>query len=192
MVVLSNLVIPMRGIDNLYGSTKMLIKKGNIFDCQSEALVAPSNSKGIANHGIAHMFKKNFPYGYTVYKDACDANDVTPGKLYPVEVSNKNPKHIIYFPTRATPEENCASYIIESGLEELLSVIEEKQLRAVGMPAIGCGTGGLSWVEFIKLVDKILGNLDDCNIVVYHTSPLSFRRSVDTYKKSSLDSIYSI
>ena len=48
------------------------LKKGNLFDCPTEAIVNTINCVGVMGKGIALEFKNRYPENYKVYKKACD------------------------------------------------------------------------------------------------------------------------
>jgi hypothetical protein len=56
---------------------------------------------------------------------------------------------------------------IVDGLQDLRRVIEEKHIRSVALPPLGCGNGGLDWSEVKPEIESALGSLEAVEIEVY-------------------------
>ncbi len=56
--------------------------KGNLLECQAEALVNTVNTEGIMGKGIALQFRQAFPEMYRAYKRACQNGEVQIGKMH--------------------------------------------------------------------------------------------------------------
>ena len=54
-------------------------------------------------------------------------------------------KIIINFPTKKDWKHKSKIEYVESGLKDLAKVIEERRIKSIAMPPLGCGNGGLDW-----------------------------------------------
>lgn len=77
--------------------------------------------------------------------------------MYPVF---KQGKWIMNFPTKKHWRQKSRLAYIETGLQDLVRVIETKGIQSIAVPALGCGLGGLDWREVKKLLEQYLGCLD--------------------------------
>lgn len=118
---------------------------GNLLDAEAEALVNTVNCVGFMGKGIAAQFKNKFPENYRAYKRACDDKKVKPGSIFAFETGLiNNPKFILNFPTKRHWRDKSRIEDIESGLEDLISLIKKLGIKSIAIPALGCGLGGLS------------------------------------------------
>ena len=142
--------------------------KGNLLEADVEAVVNTVNTVGIMGKGIALMFKEQFPRNYQAYACACESGEVRVGKMFVME--NKElfgPKWIINFPTKTHWRVKTRIEWIEEGLEDLVRVIREKNIRSIAVPPLGCGQGGLDWRAVRPLIAAALENVDDLRAVIF-------------------------
>ena len=67
------------------------LMRGNLLECQAEALVNTVNVEGIMGKGVALQFRQAFPEMYRAYKQACQAGEVQPGKMFIFRLSSSKP-----------------------------------------------------------------------------------------------------
>lgn len=146
----------------------MRFTEGNLLDADVEAVVNTVNTVGVMGKGIALMFKERFPENYAAYAAACKAKEVRIGKMF-VSPTNEldGPRWVINFPTKEHWRAPARLDWVRAGLAALRKVIQERQIRSVALPPLGCGNGGLDWAEVRPLIEDALGDLDDVDIVVY-------------------------
>jgi O-acetyl-ADP-ribose deacetylase (regulator of RNase III) len=84
--------------------------------------------------------------------------------------ASAKPRYIVNFPTKNHWRD--ASYLtdIRSGLESLAFEIDLLKISSIAIPALGCGLGGLDWLDVRELIQKELGNCEKTSVFVY--SPL--------------------
>ena len=58
------------------------LAKGNLLEAPAEALVNTVNCVGVMGKGIALQFKQAFPENFKAYKQACNRDEVEPGKMF--------------------------------------------------------------------------------------------------------------
>jgi O-acetyl-ADP-ribose deacetylase (regulator of RNase III) len=141
---------------------------GNLLDAPAEALVNTVNTEGVMGKGIALMFREAFDENYRAYKAACDAGKVKVGEMFVTETGQlANPRFIINFPTKKHWRHPSRLEYIETGLADLARVIEERHIRSVAVPPLGCGNGGLDWSKVRPAIEATLGKLQGVEIAVF-------------------------
>jgi len=141
---------------------------GNLLEAETEALVNTVNTVGIMGKGIALQFKEQFPQNFKLYAAACKKGEVQIGRMLVVkELTTSGEKIIINFPTKTEWFKKSQYRYIEEGLEDLVRVIKEYEIKSIAVPPLGCGNGGLKWDNIKMLMDKYLGNIEGVDILVY-------------------------
>ncbi len=141
---------------------------GNLLDAEVEVLVNAVNTAGIMGKGIALMFKERFPENFVAYTEACKAGRVRTGSMFVTRVDEPGgARWIINFPTKQHWRNPSKLEWVRDGLADLREVIEERKIRSIALPRLGCGLGGLDWEDVRPLIESALGDLEDVEIVVY-------------------------
>lgn len=105
------------------------IVSGNLLECEAKAIVNAVNCVGVMGKGLALQFKKAFPDNFLAYEKACKNKSVVPGKMFVFDRGNDlNPQFLINFPTKRHWKEQSRLEDIESGLKDLVSVINELKI----------------------------------------------------------------
>jgi O-acetyl-ADP-ribose deacetylase (regulator of RNase III) len=142
--------------------------KGNLLETEAQAIVNTVNTVGIMGKGIALQFKEQFPTNFKIYASQCKKGQVQIGKMLVVkENSLRGEKIIINFPTKTEWYKKSQYNYIESGLKDLVRVIEEYKIKSIAIPPLGCGNGGLKWEKVKLLMEKYLSNLKNTEIAIY-------------------------
>ncbi len=141
---------------------------GNILDSEAEALVNTVNTAGVMGKGIALQFKKTYPSNFKAYHQACNSGEVEVGKLFVTKDRNVSTgeKIIINFPTKKDWRKPSEYEYIEKGLEELIKVINDFNIKSIAIPPLGAGNGGLEWEKVRRIIAQHLSKLDT-EILVY-------------------------
>lgn len=143
-------------------------KNGNLLQADVEALVNTVNTVGVMGKGIALQFKQAFPENFAAYEKAAKREQIVPGKMFIHETGQfSNPRYIINFPTKRHWRAKARFEDIEAGLQDLVQVIREKQIRSIAIPPLGCGFGGLDWQEVRSIILSALENVPDVQAWVY-------------------------
>lgn len=165
--------------------SKFEFRKGNLLDSEAEAIVNTVNTVGVMGKGIALLFRKAYPENYKKYKSECRKNNIKVGKMFYVRVgedtspslfeqttdSNKSeyPLWIINFPTKQHWRSPSKLEWIDEGLQDLKRVLEEKKIRSVALPQLGCGNGGLDWRDVEQKIRKTFVDGGDRTIIIYES-----------------------
>lgn len=141
---------------------------GNILESDAEALVNTVNTEGVMGKGIALQFKKAFPTNFKLYVDACKNDKIAIGKSLVTKDSNLDlgERYIINFPTKKTWRKPSEYQFIEKGLDDLINIIHEYNIKSIAIPPLGAGNGGLVWEEVKKIIEYKLLKID-VDIFVY-------------------------
>lgn len=145
---------------------------GNILESDAQALINTVNTVGVMGKGIALQFKKAYHNNYKAYTEACKKNEVAVGRLFVTKDSNLNSgeKYIINFPTKTDWRKPSEYSYVETGLDDLIKVIYEKDIQSVAIPPLGAGNGGLDWGKVKRIIEQ---KLHDLNIAITVYEPTS-------------------
>jgi O-acetyl-ADP-ribose deacetylase (regulator of RNase III) len=145
-------------------------KKGDLLADEAFALVNTVNMGDVMGKGIALAFKKEFPFNYRCYVDACQGGLVGIGKMLCMDDTSSlyGTKLIINFPTKIRWWLPSEYHYIEAGLEALVKCIADHQINSIAIPALGCGNGGLDWQMVKPMIEKHLSCL---NITIHIYEP---------------------
>ena len=144
------------------------LTQGDILHADAEALVNTVNCVGVMGRGIALQFKKAFPENFKRYKAVCDKKELQPGKMFIHDLNRfLNPRYIINFPTKRHWRGKSRMADIEAGLETLVVEVRQRGIHSVAIPPLGCGLGGLPWVDVRARIEDAFDDLKDVRILLY-------------------------
>ena len=86
------------------------------------------------------------------------------------------PRWIVNFPTKKHWRHPSKLEWVVEGLQNLSRVVQEKGIRSIALPPLGCGNGGLDWHEVRSEIERVLGPLEGVDVLVFE--PTSKYRSV--------------
>ncbi len=146
----------------------MELRRGDIFEAQAEALVNTVNTVGVMGKGVALQFKRVFPDNFRAYAEACKRDEVEVGKVFVFDrYTLENPRYIFNFPTKRHWRGRSRIEYIQTGLEDLVRQIRDLDIRSIALPPLGCGHGGLNWVEVRALIEEASDRLPEVKFLVY-------------------------
>jgi O-acetyl-ADP-ribose deacetylase (regulator of RNase III) len=149
----------------------ILIKKGDMFAEPVEALVKTVNCVGVMGKGVALEFKNRWPANFKAYKKLCDDKELQPGQMFVFDTKSlfdsEGPRFLVNFPTKAHWRSKSKMSYVEDGLDALASAIQEYGIKSIGIPPLGCGNGGLNWVDVKPLIVSKLSEIEGVDIVVF-------------------------
>lgn len=141
---------------------------GDIFDGRNQAIICPVNCYGVMGKGLALQFKHKYPDMYAYYNSECKKKRLTIGKLM---VWNnfviEKPYYIILFPTKIHWRTESKLKYIRSGLRALKYTINDLKIKSIGIPALGCGGGGLDFDGVLEVIQNELYDLQNIGITIY-------------------------
>lgn len=144
-------------------------KNGDILKEDTEALINTVNCTGVMGRGIALQFKNAFPENFKAYASACKHNKVQPGKMFVYQTDQlTNPRFIINFPTKRHWRNKSLIEDIETGLEDLVKVINQLKIQSIAIPPLGSGLGGLNWNHVKPKIEEALKKVDsNVRVIIY-------------------------
>ena len=143
-------------------------KMGDIFQEDVEALVNSVNCVGVMGRGIALQFKKAFPENFKAYAQACERDEVQPGRMFVYESEKMtSPRYIINFPTKRHWRGRSRIEDIEAGLEALVREIEDRGIRSIAIPPLGTNLGKLQWRDVRPRIEAALGKLEGVTAILF-------------------------
>ena len=144
------------------------LRTGDIFEADVEALVNSVNCVGVMGRGIALQFKNAFPENFKAYEQACNRDEVQPGRMFVYESGKMtNPRYIINFPTKRHWRAKSRIEDIESGLDALTDEIRARNIRSIAIPPLGSSLGGLDWADVRPRIETALGKLEDLQVLLF-------------------------
>lgn len=146
--------------------TLSIIRNGDIFSSSCQTLVNPINCVGIMGKGLALEFKNRYPLMFDKYKDLCNNNLLSIGKLwlYKDEESGKN---ILNFPTKNDWKESSSYEYIELGLNKFTDTYISRGITSIAFPMLGCGCGNLNRDMVLDILLKYLYRCDNLIVEIY-------------------------
>jgi O-acetyl-ADP-ribose deacetylase (regulator of RNase III)/uncharacterized protein YwgA len=142
--------------------------EGNLLKADAEALVNTVNTVGVMGKGIALQFKRAFPDNFRQYEQACHENQVEPGQMYTVSTGSLlNPRYIINFPTKRHWKGKSRLEDIEHGLQSLIKEIRRLGIQSIAVPPLGCGNGGLEWLQVKHLIEEAFVEVPDVRVLLF-------------------------
>jgi O-acetyl-ADP-ribose deacetylase (regulator of RNase III) len=85
---------------------------------------------------------------------------VATGKLF-------NPKYIINFPTKRHWRDKLKIEDVQTGLKALVAEVQQLGITSIAIPALGCGNGGLDWLEVKPLIESAFAELAEVKAIVF-------------------------
>lgn len=144
------------------------LRRGDILKQDAEALVNTVNCVGVMGRGVALQFRKAYPENYKAYREACARREIQPGRMLVFDLNRLvNPRLIINFPTKRHWKGKSRLDDVRTGLQDLVKVLQQHQVRSVAVPPLGCGLGGLDWRTVRPLIEEALGALPDLHVYLF-------------------------
>ena len=139
------------------------VLKGDILKTECQVLVNPVNCVGIMGAGLAKKIKEIFPKTFEDYVLACKYEQIKPGVIkWHSSFDSKSPiRYIVSFPTKDHWRDKSNLIDIRSALKELKATLAKcrRSIFSVAIPALGCGLGGLQWMDVKGLIEHELKDL---------------------------------
>lgn len=141
---------------------------GNIFESEALCLVNTVNCEGYMGKGMAYQFKLLYPENNRDYVRACKSGELHIGSIHSYF---EDGKLIVNFPTKDKWREKSKMSYVQTGLDLLVALIKEKEIKSIAVPPLGCGNGGLVWNEVKQVIEDKMSDVSDiCNITVFEPS----------------------
>lgn len=130
----------------------------------AEGLVNPVNCQGVAGRGLALQFKERFPANDAYYRFACYLSYLQPGGVAPFCDAGT---WIFNLATKNHWRKPSQLRWLRRGALQLARACDEKRIRTLALPRVGCGLGGLPWPRVRPLMVESFAPLEDCVVYVF-------------------------
>lgn len=144
-----------------------LKSNGNIFTTDVEAIVNPVNCVGVMGAGLAKAFAEKFPLMELDYMEYCKTGILRPGDIHTYYSNLRYFRWIINFPTKDDWRHPSELAYIDRGMISLTNFVERLRIKSVGIPALGCGLGGLDWKDVQRVVSYHVGRLPNVDWYIF-------------------------
>lgn len=128
----------------------------SILTSQGQTVVNTVNTVGVMGKGLASSFKTKYPDMFKAYKELCDEGRFNIGNLWLWKVANQ---WVLNFPTKKHWRQPSRLSYVEAGLEKFVQQYEQRGIREIAFPRLGCGNGGLEWDDVRPLMVNYLSPL---------------------------------
>ena len=103
---------------------------------------------------------------YREYKFLCLTKQYNPGDVFDYDYGEG---HIYNLATQQTWRSGAKIEYIEASLNKMMEIATLHNVRAIAMPAIGAGLGGLKWNDVKTVIDNVAAAFTDVNLYVVET-----------------------
>ena len=126
---------------------------GDIFRLEVELKLCPVNTLGVMGNGLALAFTWKYPNVYKRYRELCQTKQFSADQILIVD-------GVVCFPTKREFYYDSKLEYIEANLRKLAKYCEDKKIKTLALPALGCGKGNLEFEAVERLVEDLLGPLE--------------------------------
>lgn len=131
----------------------------------TEVVVCTTNSIGVMGKGIAKYFREQVRGLFYRYRKHCEAHD--PKDMVPYVFDRGDGRYVYCLHTKHQWWLPSKMEYIEKGLEAFVVWCQEKQIKSVGIPPLGCGNGGLKFKDVEPVMRKYLEPLE-AEVTIYN------------------------
>lgn len=153
-------------------NTTIHIGNYNMFDMDVDAIVNPCNVLGVAGAGLSAIFKKEYPDNHKEYCQACKDGALVRGVVHYTVNPERDYPIIFNFPSKPDYKVNSTLSDIYDAMMNFLDKIEHciqyYGLKAICIPALGSGLGGLNFNAVLQ-------------ILIAHFNTYKFSSDLDVY-----------
>jgi len=155
--------------------------RGNIFNSEAQTIVNTVNCVGVMGKGIAFVFKLRYPKMFDLYKEHCENDQISPGKLW-LYKGEKHAPWVLNFPTKNHWKYPSKVEYLELGLEKFLETYQQIGIKSIAFPLLGTHNGGLEKDEVLSIMTNYL-NQCDIPIEIFEYDPTSQDKLYDIFTK---------
>ena len=119
----------------------------------TRALAVPVNCLGVMGAGLALAVKQRFPEASEVYIQHCKKGLMKPGMVL---FTSHNGFYFYFVATKNNWKNKSELSYVEKGITNLIASLKFDKLKAVSIPALGCGLGGLNWTTVLPILQAEL------------------------------------
>jgi O-acetyl-ADP-ribose deacetylase (regulator of RNase III) len=141
-------------------------------EIKSDVLVCPVNCVGVMGKGLAKAIKELYPWSVDTYEKSCGNRQLTPGNIisaYPnttLPGSNIRNPIILHAATKNHWKNKSQIVWVKACLREISTFMAQSGATSIAIPKIGCGLGGLSWIDVEPLFENVFLD-EDYEVIVF-------------------------
>lgn len=128
----------------------------SILTSQAQTVVNTVNTVGVMGKGLAAAFKARYPDMAKAYRKLCAEKKIQIGQLWLWKVPEQ---WVLNFPTKKHWRNPSKLSYVEAGLKKFVAQYEERGIREIAFPRLGCGNGELDWTDVRPLMERYLNSL---------------------------------
>lgn len=131
-------------------NTKLQRVSGNILESPAMFRINPVNCVGVMGKGLAKGFALAYPDMLAAYKHRCSKKLFKPGDVWEWAIADGS---ILNMATKDHWRAPSQLSYIRTGMRNLVALLDTRVCTGIiALPLIGCGLGGLRWVDVEPLV----------------------------------------
>ncbi len=134
----------------------LIYHRTSILNSSAQTVVNTVNCVEVMGKGLAAAFRKRYPPMFSAYQEICTQKLLEPGKLWLWKGADQ---WVLNFPTKKHWRHPSKLEWIEVGLKKFIAEYDEKGVREISFPRLGCGNGGLDWDDVQPLMEQYLSAL---------------------------------
>jgi O-acetyl-ADP-ribose deacetylase (regulator of RNase III) len=164
-----------------HGHVAILGPEEDLFASLAEldGIVCPVDLRGSTGGGFVRGLARRFPHEVARYQKATRAGDIAPGSLFVVRrVDLPRVTDLLFFPTKPIWSEPSELDWITRGIEALIDEVHRRAIAVLGIPAIGCGQGGLAWPVVRDLLCAAARRMPATRVLIYEPRGRRRARSI--------------
>jgi O-acetyl-ADP-ribose deacetylase (regulator of RNase III) len=144
--------------------------KGNLFanEYKAQAFAHGVNCIGVMGAGIATQFKKFYPAMFAAYRQSCLSGEYECGGAayynYPLD---RQSEKVINLMTQYKPGRFAKLEYVADSFDNMKILLRDNRIKSVAMPAVGCGLGGLNWIDVKFLMVTAFADEDEISVYAY-------------------------
>lgn len=146
--------------------SKLILKTGDVFTSTAPALAHGVNVDGLMTGGIAPYFRDKFPVMHDQYLRHCESGDLQAGGFFYWPAGIDGDKHVFNLASQDRPGPSARLEWLHTALDGALAQADEEGIETIAMPRIGCGVGGLDWVDVEPVIAGLAAKYS-CNVEVW-------------------------
>lgn len=139
----------------------LVYHRTSILTSQAQTVVNTVNTVGVMGKGLASALKARYPNMFKAYRKLCKEKRLDIGQLWLWKGADQ---WVLNFPTKKHWRNPSKLSYIEAGLKKFVVSYEQRGIREIAFPRLGCGNGGLEWNDVRPLMEQYLSPLP---ILVY-------------------------
>lgn len=112
--------------------------------------------------GIAVEFRRRWPDMYDRYRELCQADQFRPGDVFTCAAPDRT---VFNLGTQRTWRTKATLSAVDSAARAMLREADRVGVKAIAMPRIAAGLGGLEWDDVRRVLSEAAEG--DIEIVVY-------------------------